>query len=132
MTKFAPFKMDDLECLHVQPRHQDTLSSILELRNDVLEHYMVNIWATTVWTDADTALACYGILPGGAGWAFLDKDLRRFLVPITRHARFVLQRYTMEVGPTYIDVDPEFEEGTRWAKALGYTQTHYQNRWVQE
>lgn len=130
MTHIAPFQYDDLKHLAVQDRHAETLAKVLEQDKALVGALTQNQWSSTAWqSPLGMPLACYGILPGGEGWAFLAKDLRRDMIAITRHARGDLDRYAREIGPTWIRVDPKFPEGQRWAKLLGYRPS-VDDKWI--
>lgn len=117
---FRPFRFDDLRALAVQHRHRGTLAKTLEA--SVKFEIPISPLSFTACGDG-RVLACVGATPDGGVWAFLAEDLRRHMVPITRHCRELADmHYRMTGKPLYASIDGGHPEAVRWARLGGFQQ----------
>lgn len=128
MIRVEPFRMADLDLLPVQERHNGTLATVLALPRDVTISLLETRWSWTAWSPSGIALACCGVLPNGEAWAFLACDLRRYMVPVSRAVRKVMQDHARAVGPVTATTLPDFPQAERWVRLLGFRQEG--PRWV--
>ncbi|WP_299444688.1 hypothetical protein [uncultured Rhodospira sp.] len=120
MITFAPFELSDLDLLEVQPRHTAVYEMFQEIGHARLERLLVGRYSWTAWTAYGVPVAACGILYNGSAWAILAPDLRRFMLPITRKVRTVLEQHAAERGDVVAHIDRTHLEASRWAGKLGF------------
>jgi len=119
----APFCIEDILDLEVQPKHYDDWLRIV--RNlGVFKPFMENEYSHVVFDDATgEVLSCSGILtePYCMGWAYLRYDLKKYMTSITRVARKLeLVPFVRDNGPVFAQIDSQYPQAIRWARILGF------------
>lgn len=119
-VKFLPFKANDLRSLEVQARHEP-VRNFVSKRPLLLADIEDSLWSFTMHADGKPR-ACVGATEEGAIWAFLAKDLRRWMLPLTRYGRSMIDAHVAVVGPLWAELDPEYPEAVKWARLAGFRQ----------
>lgn len=116
-----PFEVADLETLDVYPRYRNARLTILSQPDDYA-HKLETPFSWTMWHPAGWPIGCAGINPlTDEAWAFLGRDMRRYMVPFSRAVRkFGLDPYLERCGPPLAYVDRDHPEAYRWVKLLGF------------
>ncbi len=110
--------MSDLLLLDPQEVHRPAVALALRYASTV-QRAWAGRWAWTMWAASGVPLACCGIHEGRA-WAILGRDLRRYMVPLTRAVRIALEAHAAAEGPVTADVDEGHPEAVRWTTFLGF------------
>lgn len=128
-VKIEPFRTDDLLYLETQERHAHLIPIFYKRLGLFGMQQLVSEFSWTAWSGYGQAVACCGILPDGGTWAFLSRDCRRVMIPVTRAVRQVLQVFAGVHGAPYADIDSTYLEAVRWAKLLGF-RPDTDERWI--
>lgn len=111
-VSFRPFEAEDLWRIDVQERHRWVLEAVQ--RRPLITGAMENTWSWTA-LEGSTVLSCVGAVDSEI-WAFLARDLRRHMVPITRYGRMMMDAHVAVVGPLWAHIDPAYHNAVRWAE----------------
>lgn len=117
-VEFRPFKARDLDSLDVQPAHEATAKWV-KLRPFTLLDAEDSLWSFTLWGDGKPR-ACAGIGPEGAIWAFLARDMKRWMLPLWRYGRAMIDAHTAIVGPVWAQVDPKYSEAVHLVQMANF------------
>jgi hypothetical protein len=119
MIKFTPIRAGHMWCINPLPVQAEEHKALLgPIGAEILEKSM----GLTAWNGVH-CLGCagvYQIWPGRAeAWILLDKNAHKFIRPIVRHARYVLDTFPsrrIEIGVKANNV-----EGHKLARLLGFS-----------
>lgn len=112
-VEFRAFRARDLDSIEVQDRHEAVLKAV-RLRPFSLLDAELSPWSFTMWAEGKPK-ACVGAGDEGQLWAFLAKDLRKYMLPLTRYGMSMIDAYKDITGnPVWAGIDPDHEEGVRW------------------
>lgn len=118
MIEFRKCYPEHIECIVVQDVQTGEQSGLLTADAAAVVQSSV---ALSAW-HGGRCLGAAGLVPVWAGrtlaWALLSKYAPPFMLPITRHIRFVLDTYPAK--RIEMVVLNSFPQGHRWARALGF------------
>jgi hypothetical protein len=119
-VSFQPFKAADLYGFEVQARHKAVLDWV-QARPFIALDAEDSLWSFTMRVDGK-AKACVGATDEGAIWAFLGPDLRKYMLPLTRYGRSMIDAHVSLVGPVWANIDPVHRNAVKWARLAGFRQ----------
>ena len=119
-VSFRPFTARDLDSIEMQDRHE-LVAKAVRIRPFTLLDAEDSLWSFTLWVDGK-AKACVGANDMGQLWAFLARDLRKWMLPLTRYGKSMIDAHRAIVGPVWADIDPDHAEGVKWVRLAGFRQ----------
>lgn len=117
-AQIEPFEVRDLLNLDPEDRYVELMPRTWALGTNLGE--IQNQWAWTMWSPYGQPVGCLGIMANGYAWALLSRDMKKYMVRLTRATRDILDAHVQAKGPVYATIDDTYAEAIRWAKLLGF------------
>jgi hypothetical protein len=127
-VSFRPFKVADLDLIDIQDRHKPIIAWAKRFPLELAS--AENAWSFTATDAAGRVVCCAGVTQGRV-WVCLAKDMKPFMIPVTKFCLAYIRLYVQANGPARADVDPTYPEAVRWAKLCGFRQVD-EEVWVFE